>query len=158
MATKIVFVVFVLPVIFSLIFGSVVMADILQKPGRELNFMPGSYSSHNGSDHNNEGSVIKIIGLSSQYSVTDPVEIQVVVTDNSLNCADLYITIYSTTDDEVITQNGFFSQCFSNENDYLPLNDEFSHVIGKSGSYRVTVDMISTDLKNISVSEVFTVK
>ena len=158
MATKIVFVVFVLPVIFSLIFGSVVMADILQKPGRELNFMPGSYSSHESSGHTNEKSSITILGLSPQYSTTDPVEIQVNVTDNSLNCADLYITIYSTPDNEVITQNGFFSQCFNDVDGILPLDDEFSKVIDEPGSYKITVDMISTDLKNTSTSAVFTVK
>ena len=158
MATKIVFVVFVLPVIFSLIFGSVVMADILQKPGRELNFMPGSFSSHESPSHNDKNSAIAIIGLSSQYSTVDPVEIQVNVTDNSLSCSDLYITIYSAQDNEVITQNGFFSQCFNGQNSLLPLNDEFSKVISESGSYRITVDMITTDLKNISTSKVFTVK
>ena len=158
MVTKIVFVVFVLPVIFSLIFGSVVMADILQKPGRELNFMPGSYSSHESPGHTNEKSSITILGLSSQYSTTDPVEIQVNVTDNSLNCADLYITIYSTPDNGVITQNGFFSQCFNNVDGILPLDDKFSKVVDKPGSYKITVDMISTDLKNTSTSAVFTVK
>ena len=158
MVTKIVFVVFVLPVIFSLIFGSVVMADILQKPGRELNFMPGSYSSHEIPDHGNEKAKISIVGLSSQYSTTDPVEIQVNVIDNSLNCADLYITIYSTPNNEVITQNGFFSQCYNDEDRFLPIDDEFSKIIDQPGSYKITVDMISTDLKNISTSEVFTVK
>ena len=44
MVTKKVLVVFVLPVIFSLIFGSAVMADILQKPDRELNMWPISSS------------------------------------------------------------------------------------------------------------------
>ena len=158
MATKIVFVVFILPVIFSLIFGSVVMADILQKPGRELNFMPGSYSSHDSPGHSNEKSSITIIGLSSQYSTTDPVEIQVNVADISLNCADLYITIYSTPNNEVITQNGFFSQCFTGEDGLLPLDDKFSKVVDEPGSYKITVDMISTDLKNTSTSAVFTVK
>ena len=44
MATKRIFVVFVLPVIFSIIFGSAVMADILQKPDRELNMWPMSFT------------------------------------------------------------------------------------------------------------------
>jgi len=33
-------VVFVLPVVFSIIFGSAVMADTLQKPDRTLNMWP----------------------------------------------------------------------------------------------------------------------
>ena len=48
-------IVFVLPVIFSIIFGSAVMADILQKPDRELNMWPMSFSegssSHDSSSH-----------------------------------------------------------------------------------------------------------
>ena len=44
MATKRVFVVFVLPVIFSISFWfCAVMNDILQKPGRELNMWPMSH-------------------------------------------------------------------------------------------------------------------
>ena len=38
------FVVFILPIIFSVIVGSIVMADTLQKPDRELNMWPMSNS------------------------------------------------------------------------------------------------------------------
>ena len=64
MATRRVFVVFVLPVIFSLIVGSVVLGGILQKPDRELNMWPMSFSE-GGSSHN---SSIEIMGLSNSYS------------------------------------------------------------------------------------------
>ena len=37
MVSKKILVVFVIPVILSLIFGSAVLADVLQKPDRELN-------------------------------------------------------------------------------------------------------------------------
>ncbi|MFB5616784.1 MAG: hypothetical protein ACE5RS_06550, partial [Nitrosopumilus sp.] len=63
MADKRVFVVFILPVIFSIIFGSVVLYDILQKPDRELNMWPMS-NSEGSSSHNAQ---IEIIGLSNQY-------------------------------------------------------------------------------------------
>jgi len=78
MATKKVLVVFVLPVIFSLIFGSVVMADILQKPDRELNMWP--ISSSDGFSNNYD--TIEIIGLSKQYSTSEPIEIQVKIDDS----------------------------------------------------------------------------
>ena len=36
--------VFVLPIIFTVIVGSIVMADILEKPDRQLNMWPFSFS------------------------------------------------------------------------------------------------------------------
>ena len=55
-------IVFVLPVIFSIVFGSAVMADTLQKPDRELNMWPMTFSGNSSHD-----SDIEIIGLSNQY-------------------------------------------------------------------------------------------
>ena len=69
-----------------------VLNDILQKPDRELNMLP-MYSSDGASSH---GSLIEIVGLSKQYSTSQPVEIQVMVDDDDFNCGDLYITIYSS--------------------------------------------------------------
>ena len=157
MATKRFITVFVLPVIFSIVFGSVVLSDILQKPDRELNLWPMS-STEGFSETTHTMSQIEILGLSKQYSSTEPVEIQVKVNDASFSCGDLYITIYSLNNNEVITQGGFFTQCFENENDFLPVSDEFSEIIVTSGSYKISVDMISKDLTNISTSEIFTVK
>jgi len=150
--TKRVFIVFVLPVIFSLIFGAVVLSDILQKPDRELNMWPmssGGLSSH---------SPIEIIGLSKQYSTSEPIEVQVKVNDSSFNCGDLYITIYSSGKSDVITQGGFFSQCFENESPIIPVGDEFSKIIDSPGSYDLVTEMVSNDLTTISTKETFTVK
>ncbi len=108
MATKKVLVVFVLPIIFSLIFGSAVMADILQKPDRELNMWPMS-SSEGFSPYN---APIEIIGLSKQYSTSEPIEIQVKIDDSSFNCGVLYVTIYTTGKNDVLTPRGFVEQCF----------------------------------------------
>jgi len=154
MATKKVFVVFVLPVIFSLIFGSVVMADILQKPDRELNMWPMS-SSEGFSTYD---ATIEIIGLSQQYSTSEPIEIQVKIHDVSFDCGDLYVTIYSTEKNDVITQGGFFDQCFEQGSKILPVEDEFSKVIDTPGSYKIVVEMVSKKLMNISSSETFTIK
>jgi len=154
MATKKVFLVFVLPVIFSLVFGSAVMADILQKPDRELNMWPMS-SSEGFASYNTS---IEIIGLSKQYSTSEPIEIRVKTDDSSFDCGDLYITIFSTGKKDVITQGGFFEQCFEEESKTLPIGDEFSKVIDTPGSYEIVVEMVSKKLTNISTSEVFTVK
>ena len=146
-------IVFVLPVIFSIIFGSAVMADILQKPDRELNMWPMSFSEGLSS----HDSSLKIIGLSNQYLVTEPIEVQVKVTDSSFNCGDLYITIYYSGTNDVVTQGGFFNQCLTN-GDLFPINDNFSKIITVPGSYQINANIVSNDLSNISTSGIFTVK
>jgi len=146
-------VVFVLPVIFSIIFGSAVMADTLQKPDRELNMWPISFSGESSS----HGSNLKIIGLSNQYLVSEPIEIQVKVSDTSFSCGDLYITIYTSGKSDVVTQAGFFNQCIENGT-LFPINDKFSKIITVPGSYQIVADIVSNDLSNISTSGIFTVK
>ncbi len=141
-------IVFILPIIFSIIFGSAVMADILQKPDRELNMWPMSFS---------EGSSLKIIGLSNQYLISEPIEVQVKVTDSSFSCGDLYITIYTSENSDIVTQDGFFNQCLKN-GDLFPNNDKFSKIITVPGSYQMTIDIVSNELSNISTSEIFTIK
>jgi len=154
MVTKKVFVVFVLPIIFSLVFGSAVMTDILQKPNRELNMWPMSFSD----GFSSFTTPIEIIGLSKQYSTSEPIEIQVKIDDTSFDCGDLYVTIYSTGKNDVINQSGFFEQCFEKGSILLPVGDEFSKVIDTPGSYKIVAEMVSKKLNNISTSEVFTVK
>jgi len=154
MVTKKVLVVFVLPIIFSLVFGSAVMAEILQKPDRELNLWPVSSSE----GFSNNPNPIEIIGLSKQYSTSEPIEIQVKIGDSSFDCGDLYVTIYSSGKNSVITQSGFLEQCFEQGDAILPVGDEFSKVIDTAGSYEIVAEMVSKKLTNISTSEVFTVK
>jgi len=155
MASKRVFIVFVLPVILSIIIGAVVLSDILQKPDRELNMWPMSNSEGTGTSHS---SPMEIIGLSKQYSITEPIEIQVKVGDSSFSCGDLYITIYSSGKNDVITQGGFFEQCFESGNNIIPVGEEFSKVIDTPGSYDIVTEMVSKQLKNISTKGTFTVK
>ena len=81
MASKKIFIVFVLPAIFSILFGAGVMADILQKPDRELNMWPMSFSE--GSSSYSEA--VEFIGLAKQYSTSQPVEVQVKINDSSFN-------------------------------------------------------------------------
>jgi len=153
MASKKIFVVFILPVILSLIFGSIVLAEVLKKPDRELNMWPMTFTV--GPFDNSE---IKIIGLSKQYSTSEPVEIKVKVGDSSFDCGDLYVTIYSKTDD-VITQGGFFKQCFKNGDNILPMGDDkFSRIVDTPGSYSIVAEMVSRELSNISTSGTFIVK
>jgi len=145
-------IVFVLPVIFSIVFGSVVMADTLQKPDRELNMWPMTFSGE--SSH---GSDLEIIGLSNQYAISEPIQIQVKINDSSLSCGDLYITIYTSGSADVVTQGGYFNQCVK-DGKLFPNNDTFSKIIDTPGSYKIVADIVSTDLTNISTTGTFTVK
>ena len=154
MASTRIFVVFVLPVIFSIVFGSVVLTDILQKPDRELNMWP-MYSSEGFSSHT---SPIEIIGLSKQYSTSQPVELQVKIDDLSFNCGDLYVTIYSSGTSDVVVQDGFLEQCFEKGTQIIPIGDEFSEIVDNPGSYEIVAEMVSKELKNISTRGVFTIK
>ena len=153
MASSRLIVVFVLPVIFSIIFGSAVMADILQKPDRELNMWPMSFSEGSSS----HDSSMTIIGLSSQYLISEPIEVQIKVNDSSFSCGDLYITIYTLGKSDTVTQSGFFNQCVKNGN-LFPINDTFSEVITIPGSYELVADLTSDGLSNISVTGTFTIK
>ena len=154
MASKRVFVVFVLPIIFSLAIGSVVMGGILQQPDRELNMWPMSFSEGESSHK----SPIEIIGLSNQYSTSQPVEIQVKIDDSSFSCGDLYVTIYAAGKGDVITQGGFFEQCLTSGNKVIPVDEDFSELISTPGSYEIVAEMVSKQLKTISTKGAFTVK
>ena len=151
MATRgIVYVVFLLPIISSIVFGTLVLNGILiEEPNRELNMW------HSGGSHSD---LIEIIGLAQQYPVSAPIKILVSVDDPSFDCGDLYVTIYSAKND-IITQSGFFQQCFVNNNSQLPINDKFSETIGTPGQYTLIVEMNDKSQKNtISASGMFTVK
>ena len=153
MVKGVTYVVYVLPIVFSVIFGSVVMADILQEPGRELSFM------RFGSIEISQNENIEIFGLKSQYSVSDPIQIQISVNDPAFSCGDLYVTIYPIGEKNAVTQSGYFKQCFDEENPFLPIDDKFSEIIDIPGNYEVVIDLLDQNQKNsITTSEKFTVK
>ena len=154
MVKGVIYVVYVLPVVFSLIFGSIVMVDILQEPGRELNLLRVGSIGENPHDE-----FIEIIGLEKQYSISEPVQIQVIVDDLSFSCGDLYVTIYTLGKENAVTQGGYFNQCFSDDNPFLPLKEKFSEIVDTPGRYELVVDMLDKNQKNsITTSEEFTVK
>ena len=130
------------------------MVDILQEPGRELNLMRFGSIAENPNNEN-----IEIFGLKTQYSVSEPIEIQISVNDPSFSCGDLYVTIYPSGDETALTQSGYFKQCFDAKNSFLPIDDTFSEKIGTPGKYEIVVDILDKNQKNsITTREKFTVK
>ena len=153
MTTRLAYVVFILPIVLSIAFGSVVMADILQSSDRELNMW--RVGSTNTIIHDKS---IQIIGLEKQYLASTPIEIQVNVDDPFFDCGDLYVVIYSGKN-TVITQSGFFKQCFDETNVLLPIDDEFSEIIDTPGQYELVVKMNDQNQKSsITASGKFTIK
>lgn len=151
------FVVFLFPVIISIFFGTMVLGEVLQEPERNLNLWPFESS----------GSVIvqtgamKINGLQESYSVSKPIEITVSVSDQIFDCGDLYITIYdvSKTPNEVVTQSGFFGQCYAAKNLVMPIGDNFSEPIEVPGKYEIVAEINDKEFKKtLTASEQFIVK
>ena len=118
------------------------------------NWICGQFTFSEGASSHD--SPLNIIGLSNQYLVSEPIEVQVRVTDSSFICGDMYITIYNSEND-VITNDTFFNQCLKN-GDLFPINDKFSKILTAPGSYQLTVDVVTSDLPAISTSGTFTIK
>ena len=145
MARGVLYVVFVVPVVLSIIFASSVLGQVLQEPDRELNMMQFEISDRPIISNK----AIGIIGLESSYSTSTPVEIQVSVKDEKFDCGDLYVTIYSASSKAVVTQSGFFGQCFGDESIVLPIDDDFSETVDEPGNYEIKVEMYDKQQQNI---------
>jgi len=137
-----------------------VLGEVLKEPDRELDMWP--FEENNGffptpglSNQN-----IMIIGLEEQYSKSKPVEITVSVIDPIFDCGDLYITIYDIAQNpkEVVTQSGFFGQCYKKNNLMMPIDDEFSETIDNPGKYEIEAEINDVDFKKtLTASMKFTV-
>ncbi len=138
---KIAYVVFVFPVIVSLIFGGYVLSDVLGQPDRQLNLWQFKVTSDIGQQQGDKQ--IRLINLVSNYTVSTPLNFSVMVNDTSFDCGDLYMTIYDPNESpqQVIVQHAYFTQCFAQTNSSLPIQDTFSSVIDKPGIYQIVAQM-----------------
>ena len=147
---------FLVPMVLSVIFGSAVLAQVLEEdPNRELNMMPNfDFMSLFGSDQDVNSDKIKIIGLLDKYDVSTPISIQLQIEDESFDCGDLYITIYDTskTKKQTIKQRGFFEQCFASDDSLLPIGDTYSEIIDVPGNYQLVIDFKDKTQENSIIS------
>ncbi|MDE1728215.1 MAG: hypothetical protein KGI02_02920 [Thaumarchaeota archaeon] len=149
---KIAYLVFVFPIIASLIFGGYVLSDVLGQPDRQLNLWQFKFPSTIGQQQGDKQ--IRLLNLVSNYTVSTPLNFRVLVNDTSFDCGDLYMTIYdpNTSPKQVIIQNAYFTQCFAQTNSSLPIQDTFSPVIDKPGIYQIVAEMKDkTNQNSISV-------
>ena len=142
MATKTPFVVYVLPIILSVGLGTLVMAEALNDSDRTLNMWQIKQTGL--SLESTE--TMEIIGLQTQYTTSEPVELQIKLKDDSF---DLYITIYkmSNSSKEVVTQSGFLNQCYDKDGVYLPINEKYSEILNEQGKYEIFIEIYNKTYK-----------
>ena len=155
---KIAYVIFVVPVIISFIFGGYVLSDVLGQPDRQLNMWQFKFIATPQQVGDKD---IKIVNLMDSYLLSAPLSFTIRVNDTSFNCGDLYVTIYGldSSPKQAIAQNAYFSQCFAQNNSTLPVNDVFSPVINSTGQYQIFAEMKDKSYQNsINVTANFRVQ
>ncbi len=116
------------------------MAETLSSSERELNFLQFGEKTH--SSISTDG--ISLIDFSSEITQNSKLEFSINFSDSNFNCGDLYITIYDVTSEkQVLTQSGYLKQCFVQNNDVLPIDDTFSELITKPGTYEIHVEIFN---------------
>ena len=138
--TKSPFFVYILPIILSISLGTLVMAEALNDPERELNMWQFDGVTSPQQEQ------LSIIGLEKTYSTSDQIEFKIQVHDSNFECGDLYITI--SDGDQVITQSGFMKQCFTQQNQNIPLGDKYSETIREPGKYKILIEIFDQNYKD----------
>ena len=155
---KIAYIVFVFPVIISIIVGGYVLSDVLGQPDRQLNMWQFNFNTQPAQEGDKS---IRIQNLLNSYNISTPLNLTIRVNDTAFDCGDLYITVYdlNISPNQVVAQNAYFSQCFAENNSSLPINDEFSHLVVKPSSYEVVAEMKDkTNQNSIKVTANFRVQ
>jgi len=151
------FVIYILPIVLSVSLGTAVMAETLGSSDRELNFLQFGDEGYSPIDK----SEISLIGYTTEITQNSNLEFSIKFGNSDFNCGDLYITIYdaSTSEKEVLTQSGYLKQCFIQNNNILPVGENYSELISKPGTYEIYVEIYDQKYsKNISMTETLRVK
>ena len=121
------------------------MAEALNNSDRTLNMW--QFNQSGISEVSTE--TIQVIGLQTQYTTSESVDLQIKLNDDTFDCGDLYITIYkiSNTSKEVVTQSGFLNQCYDKDGSYLPINEKYSEVLSEQGKYEIFIEIYNKTYK-----------
>ncbi len=136
--------IFIIPIIFSFVYGGAVLGTALQSPRDTVESQGGS---------------IEILNLQAQYTTADKAGAQVIVDDPAYDCGDLYITVYDVSGGQkkAVKQGAFFDQCFG-ESGTLPINDKFSESFD-AGQYLLEAQLFDKNgNKFLSTSQKFSVQ
>jgi hypothetical protein len=139
--------VFVIPIVFSFIYGGAVLSLALQEPNRGFESPQTQLTS------------IEITQLQNEYSSSDAISAQVSVRDPAFSCGDLYMTIYdvSSAQRKAVKQGAFFDQCYDSSGS-LPVGDKFSERL-EAGQYLLEVQLFDQNGDRfLSTNQKFTVR
>jgi hypothetical protein len=151
------FAIYVLPIVLSVSLGTAVMAETLSSPDRELNLLQFGGEGYSTTAKNG----ISLVGFNTELVQNSNLEFSINFSNSDFNCGDLYITIYdvSTSEKQVLTQSGYLKQCFIQNNDVLPVGENYSELISESGTYEIYIEIFNENYsKNISMTKTFSVK
>lgn len=157
-ARKVAYVVFLLPVVISIIVGGYVLSNVLAQPDKQLNMWQFKFPTQPTQTGSKD---IRILDLNSTYPLSAPLSFTVRVNNTLFDCGDLYMTVYSLNTDpkQAVAQNAYFDQCFAQANATLPLHQAFTPVINSTGQYQIVADMKDKSYQNeINVTGTFSVQ
>jgi hypothetical protein len=149
LATNSAVLVFIIPIVFSFIFGGVVLTLSLQDETRGIVDV-GSRNSDS----------MQIVDLQNQYTSSDQISAHVSVSDAAFSCGDLYLTIYdvSTGQRKAVKQGAFFDQCYGSSGT-LPLQESFSEKMDSPGEYLLEAQLFDENGdKFLTASQRFSVQ
>ena len=133
------------------------MAETLSSSDRELNFLQFGGEGYNS----NSKSGISFVGFNNEITQNTNLEFNINFSNPDFNCGDLYITIYdvSTSEKQVLTQSGYLKQCFTQNNDMLPVGENYSELISQPGIYEIYIEIFDEKYsENVSMTETLRVK
>ena len=151
------FVVYILPIVLSVSLGTAVMAETLSSSDREFNFLQFGDEGYSGSSSTG----VSLVGFNNEITKNTNLEFTIKFSNSEFNCGDLYITIYDITNSEkqVLTQSGYLKQCFIQNNNTLPVGENYSELISDPGNYEIYIEIFDEKYsKNISMTETLRVK
>ena len=128
------------------------MAETLSSPDRELNFLQFGGEGYTSSSKNE----ISLVGFNNEITQNSNLEFSIQLSNSDFNCGDLYITIFdvSSSEKQVLTQSGYLKQCFIENNNTLPVDENYLELITKSGTYEIYIEIFNENYsKNISMTE-----
>ena len=149
--------VYILPIVLSVSLGTAVMAETLNSSDRELNLLQFGDESYSSSST----SGINLVGFNNEIIQNTNLEFTIKFSNSEFNCGDLYITIYDVNNSEkqVLTQSGYLKQCFIQNNNILPVGENYSELISNPGNYEIYIEIFDERYsKNISMTETIRVK
>lgn len=136
---------FVIPIIFSFVYGGLVLGSAMQGPRAD--------------SVTTQSSALEILELQGSYANGERVSVQISVNDASYDCGDLYITVYDVAGGakKAVKQGAFFDQCYGTSGT-LPISEKFSENFD-AGQYSLEAQLFDkTGDKFLSATQKFSVQ